>query len=152
MQIYPIVSYFLNGFQLSPILNYSSLNVQQRTRHWRTHIFSGYIEYIRNRVKILCGKHDRLLSHHPLISIYLLVSHESHGSHNSHGSHSSHESYGSHGFHGCHESHGSHKSRPPLKKKKFLVGGFNDFLNNIWFGFTVVYGCFYYIVNAHYKG
>ena len=35
--------------------------------------------------------------------------------------------------------------------KKFFGGIFNDFLNNVWFGFTVVYGCFYSIVNAHYK-
>ena len=33
-----------------------------------------------------------------------------------------------------------------------IFGGvFSDFLNNVWFVFTVVYGCFYYIVNAHYK-
>ena len=35
-------------------------------------------------------------------------------------------------------------------KKKF-GGFFSNFLNNVWFVFTVVYGCFYYIVNAHYK-
>ena len=35
---------------------------------------------------------------------------------------------------------------------KFFGGFFNDFLNNVWFGFTLVYGCFYYIVNAHFKG
>jgi len=28
---------------------------------------------------------------------------------------------------------------------------FGFILNNAWFVFTVVYDCFYYIVNAHYK-
>ena len=32
--------------------------------------------------------------------------------------------------------------------KNFFGGVFNDFSNNVWFGFTVVFGCFYYIVNA----
>ena len=39
-----------------------------------------------------------------------------------------------------------------LQAKKFFGGFLMIFLNNVWFGFTVVYGCFYYIVNAHYKG
>ena len=34
----------------------------------------------------------------------------------------------------------------------FLGGFLMIFLNNVWFVFIVVYGCCYYIVNAHYKG
>ena len=40
----------------------------------------------------------------------------------------------------------------PEQNLVYFLGVFDDFLNNVWFGFTVVYGCFYYIVNAHYKG
>ena len=40
----------------------------------------------------------------------------------------------------------------PEQNLVYFLGVFDDFLNNVWFGFTVVYGCFYYIVNAHNKG
>ena len=48
---------------------------------------------------------------------------------------------------------GRHNTLIPVGRHVTRIWGvFNDFLNNVWFGFTVVYGCFYCIVNAHYKG